>query len=151
MTRLGFEFQETMAGTYTLAGQAGPPRRVSFTVRAVAGDVLQHLRDGACELEGTFDMEGFADDVPCRGSLEIAPLTKRIIRYELAFAGNDGEPYRLAGQKDIKLSDLVHSMTTLDAAIHDGKGVEIARARVRFDLRADLLPFLVSWKPQLAG
>src|SRR5262249_5652684 len=101
------------------------------------------------DLDGTLDMEGFADDVPTTGKIEIAILSKRIIRYELDFTANDGKPYRFAGQKNIRLGDLMNTMTTLDGGITDARGDEVARATVRFDLKADLLPFLVSWKPAL--
>src|SRR5687767_9052497 len=90
----GFQFQEKMAGTYTLAGAADAPRRISFSALVRAPDALRHLRDGMAELEGTVDLEGFADDVPLRGTIEISPLRKRLIRYEFSFVANDGRPYR---------------------------------------------------------
>jgi hypothetical protein len=150
MKKVGFRFEETMAGTYTLGGKPDEQRQLSFTCRATASDALQHLRDGMTRMEGTLDMEGFADDVPIAGTIEIAVLRKRIIRYEFQFVGNDGEPYRFAGQKEIKLSNLLGTMTSLGATVTDARGNEVARARVAFDLRADLLPFLASWKPAVA-
>lgn len=143
----GFEFHETMSGTYTRKGETDSPRRFSFTARMVARDALQHLRDGKAELVGTLDMEGFAEDAPIEGTLEIRPLTKRIIRYEFAFLGDDGEPYRFAGQKDIRWTRPLGAFTTLLGAVTDARGEEVAQARVRFDLKNDLLPFLISWKP----
>lgn len=150
MKKLGFEFQEVMSGTYTMVGHPANQGEIRFQARAHAGDALRHLRDGMAELSGTLDMEKVADDVPFSGTLEIRPLTKRIIRYELAFTGNDGQPYRFAGQKDIRWSDLVASMTTLVGTITNAQGAEIAKATLHFDIKADLLPFLVSWKPQLS-
>ncbi len=151
MKRVGFQFQETMSGTYTLTGKPDEQREISFTAKASAASALKHLRDGMTQMEGTLDMEGFADDVPIAGTIEIAPIRKRIIRYEFRFAGNDGEPYRFAGQKEIRLSDLLGTWTRLTASVTDAHGKEVARARVAFDLKADLLPFLASWKPAFAG
>ena len=142
----GFQFQESMSGTYTLTGAADAPRRISFTSRVTAPDALRHLRDGMADLSGTLDMEGFADDVPLAGTIEISPLRKRLIRYEFSFVGNDGRPYRFAGQKDIRLLDLVGSFTNLPASLYDQAGKEIGQVRVKFDLSSDLLPMLVSFR-----
>jgi hypothetical protein len=142
----GFQFQERMTGTYTLTGSADQPRRISFSARVKADDSLRHLKDGMAELEGTVDLEGFADDVPLKGTIEIAPVRKRLIRYEFSFLGNDGRAYRFAGQKDIRLADLLGSWTTLPAALYDPSGKEIGQARMSFDMKADFLPLLVSFR-----
>jgi hypothetical protein len=92
-------------------------------------------------------MERFADDVPFLGTLEIRVLVGKIIRYDFSFTANDGNPYRFNGQKDIRFDALAESMTHLTGAITDGAGNEVARANLTFDLKSDLLPFLVSWKP----
>ncbi len=145
--KLGFEFQEVMSGKYTRTGQPSHTGELRMVAKARAENAVRHLRDGMVALEGTVDMEGIADDVPMSGSIEIRPLSKKIIRYDFSFTGNDGQPYRFAGQKDIRFSDLVHSMTTLKGALTDAQGAEIATATLRFNLKADLWPFLVSWKP----
>jgi hypothetical protein len=150
MKKIGFEFEETMTGTYTRTGAPSEQGAFRFQARVKAEDALRHLRDNLATLEGTLDMEGFADDVPLSGTVEIAPLTRRIIRYEFDFTANDGKPYRFAGQKNIRFSDFIGTMTNLTAAITDAKGNEVARAQIRFDVKADLLPFLVSWKPAVA-
>jgi hypothetical protein len=149
MAKLGFEFRETMSGTYTLSGQPNVERPLRFTLRVHAADALAHVRDHVARVSGTLEMDGFADEVAVAGTMVLTPLTKRVIRYELAFVGNDGQPYRLAGQKDIRLQDLVASLTTLPAQILDSAGKVVARAQVAFDVRADLLKFLASWKPLL--
>ena len=147
--RIGFEFHEVMSGSYTRTGHPSQTGTFRIDARAQAGDVLRHMRDGMMKLEGTLDMERIADDVPMTGVLELRPFTKKIIRYDFSFTGNDGQPYRFAGQKDIRFSDLVATFTTLRGAVTDAKGDPIATATLRFDTRADLLPFLVSWKPAL--
>jgi hypothetical protein len=92
-------------------------------------------------------MERFADEVPIRGTIEIRPVVGKIIRYDFSFTGNDGQPYRFSGQKDIRWTEIKRSMTTLNGVITAASGEEIARATLHFDVKADLLPFLVSWKP----
>jgi hypothetical protein len=150
MRRIGFEFQEIMSGSYTLTGKNDHTGEVRFQARAHAKSALAHLRDGMATLDGTIDMEHFADDVPFTGTIEIRPLLGKIIRYELSFVGNDGQPYRFAGQKDIQLGHFVATMTTLNGSFYDARGNEIARATLHFDVKADLLPFLVSFKPAVA-
>ncbi|HKA88980.1 MAG TPA: hypothetical protein VKE22_15025 [Haliangiales bacterium] len=149
MRSLGFEFEETMTGTYTRAGHPDQQGEIRLRARARAGSVLKHVRDGMVTLEGTLDMEGFADDVPVAGTIEIRPVGKKIIRYDFSFLGNDGNPYRFVGQKDIRYSDLVRTMTTCHGAIATAGGEEVARVTLRFDVKADFLPFLVSWKPAM--
>ena len=147
--KLGFEFKEVMSGTYTRTGHPSQTGNFRIEAHARAADALKHAFDGMVELEGTLDMEKVASDVPISGSIEIKPLTKKIIRYEFAFTGDDGQPYRFSGQKDIRFSDFVTTMTTLNGAVTDASGAEVATATLRFDVKADLLPFLVSWKPAL--
>jgi hypothetical protein len=147
--RVGFEFHEVMSGSYTRTGQPSQTGSFRIDARAHAADLLRHARDGMMTLKGTLDMERIADDVPMTGVLELRPFTRRIIRYDFSFTGNDGQPYRFAGQKDIRLGDLATSFTTLRGAVTDARGEQIATATLRFDVKADLLPFLVSWKPAL--
>lgn len=145
MKKVGFRFEETMSGTYTLASKGAEEREIRFTARMTADDALQHFRDQLVRLEGTLDMDGFADDVPISGTLEMAILNKKRLRYEFRFVGNDGEPYLFAGQKDIRLTDLLATMTTLPATVTDAKGSIVANACVKFDVKADMLSFLASW------
>jgi hypothetical protein len=149
MMRLGFEFKEVMSGTYTRTGQPSQTGSLRIVARAHAADVVRHARDALMKLEGTLDMERVADDVPMAGILELRPFTRKIIRYDFSFTGNDGQPYRFAGQKDIRFTDLARTFTTLRGDVTDARGEQIATATLHFDLKADLLPFLVSWKPAL--
>ena len=143
-------FEETMSGTFTRAGHPDQGGALRVKLRASADDVRRYWRDRLVSVEGTLDMEGVADDVPVTGTIEISPFKKRLIRYELDFTGDDGKPYRFVGQKDIRLSDLIGTWTTCNGAVVDGKGIELARGTIRFDLK-DLAPFLASWRPALHG
>ncbi len=151
MKTLGFEFQEVMNGTYTRVGESEPPRRIGLRGRIQAPNAVRHLQDGEARLDGTLEMEGFAEEVPITGTVEITPFTKKVIRYEFGFVANDGRPYRFVGQKNIKLKSFLASMTTLLGTVVDQEGREVARATLKFDVKADLLPILVSWKPALTN
>ena len=117
-----------MSGTFTRPARPGETGQIRFAAKLQAADFLRHLKDGMAQLDGTLDMEGIADDVPISGTIEIRILLGKIIRYDFSFLGNDGAPYRLAGQKDIRFSDFLTTMTHLPATITDAKGEEVARA-----------------------
>jgi hypothetical protein len=146
LRRRGFRFSETMSGTYALIDQPGDHRRFSFTVEARAESAARHLRDGRATLRGTLEADGFADGVPAEGTITILPLTRRTIGYELEFTGNDGQPYRFSGQKQLRLTALARSFTELPGTILDATGAPVATCLTRFDLRADLFQFLTSWR-----
>ena len=144
----GFRFAETMSGTFVLAVDPGTTRRFSFCVEARAPSVWRHLvSGGATELSGLLEADDFADSVPVSGTMTLAPLTRRIIGYELSFVANDGQSYAFRGQKNIRLSDLRASFTTLPGSIVDERGQQVAEVLTRFDLSADWFQFLASWRP----
>ncbi len=140
----GFHFTETMQGTYTRNG--GPERDISFTVTARARSWLKHLRDHKAALDGTIRMDGFASNVPLSGELLINPVFGHIIKYEFQFTADDGKAYHFRGQKDVSVTDLVGTMTTLPATISDASDRPIANALLKFDKR-DLPSFLGSFRP----
>jgi hypothetical protein len=142
----GFQFQETMAGTFTRHGDSQKPMK--FTARARAKSFWKHLSDHKAELDGHVDMEGFATHQPLHGEVTINPILGGLIRYEFAFHADDGKGYRFAGQKDVKLLRPVETMTTLPASIVDDKGAEVATALLHFDTRS-LPGFLGSFRPLL--
>jgi len=147
LLRRGFEFSETMTGRYALAAKPGPERRFVFRAHMRAPSLWSHLRDGGMELEGTLDMDGFADHAPIRGHLTMLPWTKKLIRYEFAFTGNDGKRYRFVGQKNIKFTKLRKTFTTLPGSVLDANGHEVAHATTYFDVDSDLQRFMRSWRP----
>jgi hypothetical protein len=147
--KAGFRFEERMSGTYHLLATPEEEHRFSFTAQATVGNVMQYLRDLTASLQGTLEMEGFADQVPLEGSLEVNPIFGRALRYQFSFTGNDGQRYRFAGQKDLQVLDLPGSLATLPGAVYDEGGTEVARVLAKFDTSRDLLPFLLSWRPVL--
>jgi hypothetical protein len=143
----GFGFDETMAGTLTLAGETRP-RRIVFSLHAEAPRGLDYLLDGQTRVGGVISIEDLTEAAPLTGSLFIWPL-RRVIRYELSFAGADGEPLRFVGQKDVRLTALRRTMTVLPGRLlgpgESGGDHELGRGELRFDL-ADLPSFLNSFR-----
>jgi hypothetical protein len=141
----GFEFYETMAGSFRLLGDA-QDRSMSFTIRARSFTWASFLRRPEVDIEGEVDAEGFADHRHLRGTLGMDPLRTRTLPYAFRFAANDGAHYAFAGTKMIRPGRFVESMTVLPGAIlHEG-GEAAGEALLRFDVRSDLVRFLRSFR-----
>ena len=143
---MGFQFSETMAGTVEWDREPGVPHPFSFEITAQAASTRAHLKDGKTEVHGVIHAPPLAAAAEATGSLTIRPLGQRIIRYELAFAGDDGRPYELVGQKDIRWTDPVRTFTYLPAEIIDGDHRRVAVCRTHFDPK-QLWRFLRSFRP----
>lgn len=139
-----YGFTETMRGTWTPLDGSGR-RTMWFRAEADATSALAYARRGTLEMVGKLHAEGLADEVPTRGVLEIQPLSRRI-GYELEFKGDDGLSYRFVGQKNLKLTKLAESMTTLHGEVLASDGRRLGTARLHFDLRNDLVPFLGTFR-----
>lgn len=142
----GFEFRETMSGTFRLSGGDETQRPMTFTIRARSRSLLAFLREPIVEIEGEVDASGFADHRHLRGTLDMDILRTKELRYEFQFKGNDGKPYAFSGKKTLSPRDLLGSMTVLPGTLNDEVGREIGGALLRFDLRSDLVKFLLGFK-----
>lgn len=143
----GFEFRETMAGSYRLVG-AEHDRPISFTIRARTASLPRFVRRPVAEIEGEIDAQGFADHRVLRGTLAMDVLRDRTLAYFFRFADNEGVPRVFDGRKNLELGSLVESMTVLPGSILDEAGALVASAVLRFDLRSDLVRFLRSFRAQ---
>lgn len=145
---LGFQFTETMSGTWRREGGAGGDLPMTFTCTAKVTSWWKHLRDHKAALDGRVQMDGFATDRPFDGELVINPILGRLIRYQFQFIADDGRTYHFIGQKDVTVADLEGSLTTLPASITDDLGATIGRAHLTFDRRG-LGRFLKSFRPAI--
>jgi hypothetical protein len=142
---MGFGFEETMSGTWTRDGVTRP---FSFTVKVRSGPLGAFRRNNqVAEMEGTVEATGLASGTPLRGTLMMRPILGRVIRYEFAFTGDDGQPYTFAGQKDIRWLAPLKTWTELPGEVRDGAGKLVGTAMTRFDLKKDGVSFMRSWKP----
>jgi hypothetical protein len=143
---MGFEFRETMAGSFHLAASPSDERPMSFTIRARSPRLRDFFRRPEVEIEGEIDAEGFADHCRLRGRLGLDVARTRTLPYAFQFTANDGREYAFEGQKTIHAGELVESMTVLPGRIVGGDGEAVGEALLRFDLRSDLLRFLRSFR-----
>jgi len=144
---MGFEFSETMSGTVEWDVEPGTRHPFRFDVTARASSLRDHLFTGLATLRGKVLAPPKARDAEARGTIVIRPLGRRIIRYELAFTGDDGERYEIVGQKDIELRHLLTTFTTLPAEIVDAHQQRVGTCLTHFDLRRDGWRFLRSFRP----
>jgi hypothetical protein len=142
----GFEFRETMAGSFHYVAKPDEEHPISFSVRAKSPPLLRFLRRPEVEIEGEIDAPGLADHRCLRGTLGMDVVRTGTLPYAFRFTGNDDKPYVFEGKKTYAVRELVESMTVLPGVIKDEAGSEIARALLRFDARSDLVKFLKSFR-----
>lgn len=144
---MGFEFAETMSGTFELDAEPGIKRPFRFEISIHAPSTRKHLADGRAQATGVVHAPPLAESADAEGTLIIRPLGQRIIRYELSFLADDGKRYEVVGQKDIKLRRLLHTWTTLPLEILDENHRRVATCLTRFDYQNDWWSFLRSFRP----
>jgi hypothetical protein len=142
----GFQFHETMAGSFHLLSAPGEERAMSFTIGARSEPLRKFLRERVVEIEGEVDAEGFADHRYLRGSLGLDLLGTGTLPYAFEFRANDGAAYSFRGKKTIVAGRFLESMTVLPGRILDAGGALFGQALLRFDLRSDLLRFVKSFR-----
>ena len=144
---MGFQFAETMEGTVEWATQPGVEHPFSFEVTAEAASTRAHLHDGKATLHGVVHAPPLAQTAEAEGTITIRPVGQRIIRYELSFTGDDGKPYQLVGQKDIRWWAPMRTFTYLPAEILDQQHRRIGTCRTTFNVKRDGWSFLRSFRP----
>ena len=142
----GFSFRETMSGSFWWLDAPTDERALTFTIEARAGDVGRFMRDRTWCLTGTIDADGLATARPLEGTLAFKLLDERRLPYRWSFVGDDGAGYEMSGQKEWSALSPVASMTVLPATLYDSQGLELARARLRFDWRSDLGRWMRSFR-----
>ena len=143
-------FHEIMTGLARLAEEERS-RPAQLDLAADVPGLLRPWGDVEAALAGRVRIEGWADDPDAAGTLRIAPVAARRIRYRLSFTTNDGRRMHLDGWKSVSFARLLHSMTTLPATIMDEKGQLAAETQLRFDLRHALGPMIASFRVRPAA
>jgi hypothetical protein len=144
-------FREKMSGNYWRLDAPTEERALTLTFEARVADVTELVKTGTWALTGTIDAEGLARAGELEGTLRFALLKERRVPYRFVFRGDDGRRYELSGQKEWTGLAPVASMTLLPATLVDEHGDELARATLRFDLRADMLAWVKSFRFRLRG
>ena len=143
---MGFEFSETMAGTIEWHATPGVRHPFRFEVTAHAQSTRKHLGDGKADLHGTIYAPPIAEGALASGVITIRPVGQRVIRYEMSFVGDDGKPYELVGQKDIRWTAPLRTFTELPAEILDESHRRVATCQASFDYQHDWWSFVRSFR-----
>lgn len=143
MSSHGTVFKETMLGRVRLADEDGDrPVRLDLLARADA--VLLPHRTTRAHVSGRVRIAGRADDAEAEGELEIAPLSRRRIRYRITFA-MEGRRLTLDGWKSVSPKHPLASLTVLPYTLYED-GDRVGEGTLRFPLATGLLPFLASFR-----
>ncbi|MFF4351018.1 hypothetical protein [Streptomyces sp. NPDC001530] len=139
----GTAFTETMLGTVRLDNEPRE-RRIRLDLRAEADRILRPHRTTQARLSGRVRIAGLADDPCAEGELEVSPLARRRIRYQLDFTV-DGRGLTLDGWKSVTARRPVESMTVLPFTLYEGDA-RVGEGVLRFPLATGLAPFLLSFR-----
>lgn len=132
-----------MLGRVRLADEDGDrPVRLDLLARADA--VLLRHRTTRAHVSGRVRIAGRADDAEAEGELEIAPLSRRRIRYRITFA-MEGRRLTLDGWKSVSPRHPLASLTVLPYTLYED-GDRVGEGTLRFPLATGLLPFLASFR-----
>ncbi len=139
-------FRETLSGSYWLLDSPVDERALTLRYEARTSRLGTFVRSRTCLLAGTIDAEQLASGCELEGTLALGQIEERRLPYRFSFRGDDGRRYQLTGQKEWSGLAPVESLTLLPATLSDEHGEELARAMLRFDLRADWTHWLSSFR-----
>jgi hypothetical protein len=142
--RLGSRFAESMQGSFTQPGGSAQ-RDIRFRVQVTSPGIHLPIFDHMWNLDGTVTAQGLAEGAPLQGTLEVAPLAKKRLIYELGFTGTGGKRYRLLGIKNVDYTHLAHSLTHMRIQIVDEHGALAGEGEMSFNLKRDLWSFIRSF------
>ncbi|GAA2281252.1 hypothetical protein GCM10010234_17990 [Streptomyces hawaiiensis] len=139
----GTVFREAMVGTLRLDGEDRTrPVRLDLTVSA--DRVMRLTGTTEARATGRIRVADWTDDPHVQGELEISPLSRRRIRYHIAFTVGDRK-LTLDGWKSVTPRRPVASMTVLPYTLYED-GAPIGTGTLRFPLTTQLVPFLASFR-----
>lgn len=103
---IGFKMDEMMIGTHTFSSGSsiGKELPLNFSLTWGNANLIRFLNPGSDEFlvncaKGFITVGGLANKADCTGVLKLMYFSKRKIRYELDFKGDDGRLYRYVGEK----------------------------------------------------
>jgi hypothetical protein len=141
----GVQFSNRLNGAFRLHSEEGNdhPARLELTGRVP--NLLQALLAARVTIQGIISLEGFADDKPLTGELEIIPL--RGMRLQLQFADNQGRPCSLDTSKEFDIGDAFKGKAKLVAAVRGEGGEQLGSVHLEVDLLQSFGQFWGSLRP----
>jgi hypothetical protein len=138
-------FRESLRGSFWWLDAPVDERAIALSFEAQARDVREFLRDKTWCALGTIEAERLASGCAIEGTIGYRLIDEQRLPYRFTFSGNDGRRYELVGQKEWSGFAPLESLALLPASLYDDRGEELARATLRFDIRADWWRLVRSW------
>lgn len=132
---MGVSFFETMQGE--LFDPWGRTVPMDFEVKVEAAPISGLLETGQARLTGVAHLPPYAEHAPLLGTLTLAPLLRRRLIYDFRFTDPAGDELHLHGEKHLRWTSPLRTMTTLHSVLRRGDQ-ELARGVLRFDLHEAL-------------
>ena len=142
---LGFDFSESLSGTFYLHASSTVDRAMNLRLRVVVDGLRQFARDRLATATGTIEAEGLVPHGSVSGTVGLRLFNEKRVVYDLYF-----DRYRLRGQRELFVYDPIDSLTVLGASLYE-RETEIGRAILRFDPRSELPATLRSIRPRVRG
>jgi hypothetical protein len=140
----GFSFREELSGNYWRLESPTDERAIRLHLETRVPDAGVFLQSRTGELSGQIDADGMASMREIHGSLAFMLFEEQRFVYRFTFQADDGRVYELCGQKEWNALAPLEAITLLPASLYDAQGQEVARATLRFDVRADWARWLAS-------
>jgi hypothetical protein len=132
-----FVFAEVMEGTFAKKGERHL-RPFCFELNVKVPLSLPLMRLWTVQVvgdaTGVVYIDGFAEEVPTSGKLEISPLYKRRIHYALSFVADDGNNYLFDGTKLINWLKPISTLTTLPGTVTNDAKDTVGSGLLHFSL-----------------
>jgi len=148
----GFAFRQKLQGTWWRADRppgAGGPRgggEIELDLALEIPSLRRFLLDPTARVDGSVDARGLADRQPIRGTLEVLPIFRRKLVYELRFPADRGDgELRLHGEAELDPFHLVEGTAQLRAGILEDDR-EVAEAELTLHLKDELLRLVRSFR-----
>lgn len=134
---LGFRFAEHFTGQFYRLTAPLESMDASLEIEIVCFDLLDFVRTRTAVLRGTFSAGTFATSQHVEGEVRLRFATEGKAGYSFWFLGNDGQRYRLLGEKDAHVSRGTASFTELPMSVFDDRGRELGRIDFGFPFREE--------------
>ena len=141
---VGFSYREVLAGTYHWLDTPFVERAAKLSLQVLGTSLRDALRERRLAVQGTLDLEDFAQAAPVVGTVGLK-LRERRIPYDVAFSVN-GRALRLLGEKDLHPALAEDTIALLPLSIFDDRGYELGRARLRMPLLGEGIAALLSFR-----
>jgi hypothetical protein len=138
-------FREVLSGAYYLLSDPLDERPCRLSLQAQVDDLPAFMLNRTVRLEGTVDLEGWADGKRVEGTLAWKLFDERRLAYRVSFETNARRRCELRGQKEWTPVSPLGSMTVLHAGLYDAGGEEIGRVSLRFDVQHELRSLVASF------